>query len=176
MTTLTVTAMESPIGELKIVSSHDGLCGVAFEDYWDSTIRFLERRFGGPVRLEEGDPHSAKLRFEAYFAGDVTALDALPIDSGGTEFQRLVWEALRKIPAGSTVTYGDIAREIGRDTAVRAVGAANGQNPVPVVVPCHRVIGRDGTLTGYGGGLERKQWLLQHEVLRVKGYRHATSG
>jgi methylated-DNA-[protein]-cysteine S-methyltransferase len=171
MTTLMCTTIESPIGELKILSSPDGLCGVAFEDYWESTLRFLERRFNGPIQIVEGDPHSARSRFEAYFAGEVTALDNLPIDSGGTEFQRQVWEALRTIPAGSTVTYGYIAKEIGRDAAVRAVGAANGQNPVPVVVPCHRVIGSNGTLTGYGGGLERKQWLLQHEVLRVKGYR-----
>jgi O-6-methylguanine DNA methyltransferase len=171
MTTLMYTTTESPIGELRIVSSREGLCAVAFADHWEPTLRQIERRFDDSIQFEDGDPYSAKSKLAAYFAGDLKALDDLPIDSGGTDFQRQVWQALRRIPAGSTVSYGSIAREIGRDSAVRAVGAANGQNPVAVVVPCHRVIGSNGTLTGYGGGLERKQWLLQHEVLRVKGFR-----
>lgn len=100
---------------------------------------------------------------KAYFAGDLAALDRLEVAPEGTAFQQQVWAALRKIPVGATTSYAQIARAIGRPTAVRAVGAANGRNPIALVVPCHRVIASDGTLCGYAGGLWRKQWLLQHE-------------
>jgi methylated-DNA-[protein]-cysteine S-methyltransferase len=99
----------------------------------------------------------------AYFAGDLAAIDGLPVETRGTPFQRAVWSGLRAIPCGTTVSYSELARRIGRPAAVRAVGLANGANPVGVVVPCHRVIGKGGTLVGYGGGLERKRWLLAHE-------------
>jgi len=99
----------------------------------------------------------------AYFAGDLAVIDRLPVRTGGTGFQRAVWQALRGIPCGTMVTYTELARRIGRPTAVRAVGHANGANPVGIVVPCHRVIGSGGSLTGYGGGIERKSWLLTHE-------------
>jgi methylated-DNA-[protein]-cysteine S-methyltransferase len=102
----------------------------------------------------------------AYFGGDPAAVDALPVGVFGTEFQRRVWQALRAIPAGRTLSYGALARRIGQPAAVRAVGLANAANPVGIVVPCHRVIGADGTLTGYGGGLDRKGWLLAHEGAR----------
>ena len=102
-------------------------------------------------------------RLEKYFAGDLDALAGIIVDTGGTPFQQRVWSELRKIPVGRTASYGDIARAIGAPTAVRAVGAANGANPVGIVVPCHRVIGTNGNLTGYGGGIERKRWLLRHE-------------
>jgi len=98
-----------------------------------------------------------------YFAGETDALDVIDVEMNGTSFQRRVWAALRDVKAGTTVSYGEIARRIGAPSAVRAVGAANGANPVAIVVPCHRVIGGNGSLTGYGGGLERKQWLLRHE-------------
>jgi methylated-DNA-[protein]-cysteine S-methyltransferase len=98
-----------------------------------------------------------------FFAGDLQAFAAVPLRLHGTDFQRRTWEALRRIPVGSTWTYRRLAQELGRPSATRAVGAANGQNPIPVVVPCHRVIGSDGSLTGFGGGLERKRWLLSHE-------------
>jgi methylated-DNA-[protein]-cysteine S-methyltransferase len=100
----------------------------------------------------------------AYFDGDVRALDALPVKTQGTAFQSEVWAALRAIPVGQTRSYGQLAAAIGRPSAVRAVGLANGSNPVGVIVPCHRVIGANGTLTGYAGGLERKRWLLAHEA------------
>jgi len=100
---------------------------------------------------------------EAYFAGELAAIEPLRVEPGGTEFQRSVWAALRAIPAGATASYARIAQNIGRQKAVRAVGMANHVNPVCIVVPCHRVIGADGALTGYGGGLERKAWLLRHE-------------
>jgi methylated-DNA-[protein]-cysteine S-methyltransferase len=99
----------------------------------------------------------------SYFAGELTAIDTLPVQTAGTPFQREVWYALRRIPCGTTVSYGKLAEQIGRPSAVRAVGLANGSNPIGVVVPCHRVIGANGSLTGYGGGMERKRWLLQHE-------------
>ena len=98
------------------------------------------------------------------FAGELSAIDDLPVESGGTEFQRAAWKALRRIPAGETRSYGAQAAAIGRPAAVRAVGLANGANPIGVIVPCHRVVGANGTLTGYAGGLERKRWLLAHEA------------
>jgi methylated-DNA-[protein]-cysteine S-methyltransferase len=100
---------------------------------------------------------------DAYFSGDIAAIDTVPVQTGGTLFQREVWRALRPIRGGETVSYTQLAQRIGRPTAVRAVGLANGANPVGIVVPCHRVIAADGSLTGYGGGVERKRWLLEHE-------------
>ena len=109
-------------------------------------------------------PEAVRDALAAWFAGDLGALDGLPVKTGGTPFQRAVWKALRDIPAGETRTYGQLATAIGAPRAVRAVGLANGANPVGVIVPCHRVIGANGTLTGYAGGLERKRWLLAHEA------------
>ena len=109
------------------------------------------------------NPHGLTEAILKYFAGDLGAIDALPVETGGTPFQREVWRALREIPCGSTTSYGNLAEHIGRPAAVRAVGLANGANPIAVVVPCHRVIGSNGSLTGYGGGIERKRWLLDHE-------------
>ena len=104
---------------------------------------------------------------ESYFAGDIAAIDRIPVDLGGTPFQQEVWTRLRRIPAGSTTSYGELARALGSPGAMRAVGMANGRNPVPIVVPCHRVIASDGTLGGYGGGLPIKRWLLAHEGARA---------
>ncbi len=105
----------------------------------------------------------ARLALEAYFEGELAAIDAIRTQTAGTDFQRKVWAALRAIPVGTTVSYGQLAARIERPAAVRAVGAANGANPIPIIVPCHRVIGADASLTGFGGGLERKRWLLAHE-------------
>jgi methylated-DNA-[protein]-cysteine S-methyltransferase len=109
------------------------------------------------------DPAGAASALDRYFGGDLRALDALAVDTGGTPFQQRVWIALRAIPVGTAVSYSALARTIGMPRAVRAVAAANGANPVAIVIPCHRVIGADGSLTGYGGGLARKRWLLAHE-------------
>ena len=100
---------------------------------------------------------------EAYFAGNLAAIDEIRVETGGTPFQREVWAALRTIPAGTTLSYSALAVQIGRPKAVRAVGLANGANPISIVVPCHRVIGANNSLTGYGGGMQRKRWLLAHE-------------
>jgi methylated-DNA-[protein]-cysteine S-methyltransferase len=111
------------------------------------------------------NPGGVTAQLKRYFAGDLSVIETIPVKTGGTPFQQDVWRALRDIPCGETMSYGELARQIGRPAAVRAVGAANGANPVSVVVPCHRVIGSNGSLTGYGGGIERKQWLLHHERL-----------
>ncbi|MCK6451855.1 MAG: methylated-DNA--[protein]-cysteine S-methyltransferase [Alphaproteobacteria bacterium] len=166
MMELLVDRMKTPIGELVIVADGAGnLRGVGWTDKDDVLQRDLRRNCGTasytlrPAR----DPGGLTTAMRGYFAGDVRAIDRLPVALGGTDFQRKVWQALRKIPCGETWSYGELARRIGRATAVRAVGHANGDNPVSIVVPCHRVIGSDGTLTGYGGGIERKRWLLDHE-------------
>jgi methylated-DNA-[protein]-cysteine S-methyltransferase len=108
-------------------------------------------------------PAAIRKALAGYFAGDLTAIDAVPVATSGTSFQREVWAALREIQPGTTLSYGALARELGRPKSVRAVGLANGANPVAIVVPCHRVIGADASLTGYGGGIDRKRWLLTHE-------------
>lgn len=153
----------TPVGTLVLVDRGRALVGLVFEDHWKRFRRELERRFG-QITFEEnpkgGAPGAALRR---YFAGDFGALDAIDVDTGGTPFQQSVWRALRRIPAGSTWSYARLASEIGRPSATRAVAAANGANPVSIVIPCHRVIGSDGSLTGYGGGLPRKRWLLVHE-------------
>ena len=123
------------------------------------------RRYYGDALLEEGTaPPSLKHALNAYFDGDIEALKQIETGVGGTPFQRAVWSALRAIPAGTTLSYGQLAAKLGRKSASRAVGAANGANPIPIVVPCHRVIGADGSLTGFASGLPRKRWLLDHEA------------
>lgn len=138
----------------------------AFEwmDCEDRVSGWLTRRYAGvPVATGRGP---MRARFDAYFAGDVSAFDGLAWAAPGTAFQQQVWTALCGIGPGQTLSYGGLAERIARPTAVRAVGLANGANPIAVVVPCHRVIGSNGTLTGYGGGLHRKLWLLEHEGMR----------
>jgi methylated-DNA-[protein]-cysteine S-methyltransferase len=126
-------------------------------------MTLLQRRYG-PVHLTQiTDPYGFSSRIHAYFTGDYCSLDEIPVNTGGTNFQQRVWSALRTIPAGTTTTYGKLAARLGKPTAYRAVGAANALNPVGIVLPCHRVIGSDASLTGYAGGIERKHWLLQHE-------------
>jgi methylated-DNA-[protein]-cysteine S-methyltransferase len=155
----------TPIGDMLLVADEAGALRVLdWHDYEPRMRLLLRRHYGAEPELVAGRlPRPIRDALEAYYAGDLAALDRIPVASGGTAFQRDVWTALRAIPAGTTVTYGTLARRIGREAAVRAVGAANGANPIGVVVPCHRVIGADGTLTGYGGGIERKRWLLRHE-------------
>ena len=126
-------------------------------------MRLLQRRYG-PVHLVEAtDPHGFSSQLRAYLAGDYHCLDTIPVSTGGTAFQQEVWNALRAIPPGTTTTYGELAAKLGRPTAYRAVGGTNALNPIAIVLPCHRVVGADAALTGYAGGLERKQWLLRHE-------------
>jgi methylated-DNA-[protein]-cysteine S-methyltransferase len=153
----------SPIGPLLVVVGERGVCLLDLDGDRDRARRQLERRFGDVVLVKRGDPAGVVSRLRAYVKGDLQALDDIPVDLDGTAFQQRVWRALRRVPPGKTASYGEIARRIGAPAAVRAVGAANGANPVPLIVPCHRVIGSSGRLTGYGGGLDRKEWLLRHE-------------
>ena len=158
--------IDTPLGELFVVADQDGnLCSTAWTDYESNLRPSLEVHYGknGFTIQSARDPGGLTEAIVRYFAGDLAAIDALPVRTVGTPFQREVWRALRGIPCGTTISYAKLARQIGRPNAVRAVGLANGSNPVGIVVPCHRVIGSDGSLTGYGGGLERKRWLLRHE-------------
>lgn len=154
----------SPLGALLLVTSGDGvLRALDFEAYETRMVRLLAQHYGACVL--NAQPASAPLSraLEAYFAGQLSALDALPIATGGTPFQRSVWGVLRTIPSGTTLSYRELAARVGQPGAARAVGLANGKNPIAIVVPCHRVIGADGSLAGYAGGVERKRWLLAHE-------------
>lgn len=155
--------METPLGTILIFASNGSLCGLGFADRCDGLKRDLNRRFGGQPIEDEVDPAGAVTRLTSYFAGELDALEGIPADPGGTAFQRDVWTSLRRVPAGRTVSYSELGRRSGHPGAIRAVGLANARNPVALVIPCHRVIGADGSLTGYGGGLERKAWLLRHE-------------
>ena len=162
--TFTLDRIASPVGEVLLVVDADGAVrALDFADYEARMLRLLQRHYG-PVELTPGRaPDSVRVALDGYFGGDARALDGLAVKTGGTDFQRTVWAALRAIPAGETRSYGQLAAAIGKPAAVRAVGLANGANPVGVIVPCHRVVGANGTLTGYAGGLERKRWLLAHE-------------
>ena len=158
--------LDTPIGKMTIVADHQGnLRAVDWTDHESRTRHFLRLHYGeDAIKLDAArDPNGLTSAIGKYFAGELTSIDALPVQTAGTPFQREVWRALREIPCGTTISYAQLAERIGRPTAVRAVGLANGANPVGVVVPCHRVIGANGSLTGYGGGLERKRWLLEHE-------------
>jgi len=147
---------ESPLGRLRLAGEHGFLTGVYFEDHV----------YGPPIPRDARDLpevfHHVMGQLTEYFAGSRQIFD-LPMRPVGTDFQRRVWNALSEIPFGATESYGDLASRLGDRKASRAVGLANGKNPISIIVPCHRVIGSDGSLTGYGGGLDRKLWLLRHE-------------
>ena len=168
----TFARFTSPVGELVLTASDTGLTGIYFP-----TSRH------GPPPVERADwveddgrgPASAILararrQLEEYFAGTRMTFD-VPLEPTGTPFEQRVWEALRAIPYGTTASYGVLARQLGDPHATRAVGAANGRNPIPIIVPCHRVVGARGELTGFGGGIDRKRWLLEHEgaLMRLGG-------
>lgn len=156
------TTLPSPVGTLTLVASDAGLVAVLWENDAPTRVRIGEA-------VENGDHPilaAAATQLGDYFAGTRTAFD-LTLDARGTDFQRAVWRELSAIPHGETRTYADLARALGQPTATRAVGAANGRNPLSVVVPCHRVVGSNGTLTGFAGGIEAKRWLLAHEGARL---------
>lgn len=155
MTTL-YCHIPSPIGELLLTSDGSSL----------TRIYMQKQKYGSEVKAEwqkdEASFKEAKRQLDAYFGGELKQFD-LPLAPAGTEFQQSVWRALMDIPYGETLSYGELARRLGSDKRTRAVGMANGRNPISIIIPCHRVIGADGSLTGYGGGIERKRWLLAHE-------------
>jgi len=157
--------VKTPIGELLIVADAKGaLCALEFHDKPERWRKDFARRFANAQFVEKKNPSGLSTTLKRYFAGDIAALDAIETAAHGTDFQRACWKNLRKIPAGTTTSYGALAKKMGKPAAMRAVGLANGANPIAIVVPCHRVVGSDGSLTGYGGGLERKRWLLNHEA------------
>lgn len=159
---LEVAALDSPVGRLAIAAHDRRVCAVWFGSQGQARA-LLTRWFPAEKMVVARDPGGAATALTAYFSGDLTALDNVAVELHGTPFQQRVWRQLRAVRAGTTATYAQIARAVGAPAAVRAVGAANGANPVALIVPCHRIIGSDGSLTGYGGGLDRKRWLLSHE-------------
>jgi methylated-DNA-[protein]-cysteine S-methyltransferase len=174
---LFIDQLESPLGTMLVV--HDAarcLRVLDFQDYEARMHRLLRLHYGQvdvDFELEAGSaPQSTRSALQRYFRGDLAAIEDIPTATGGTRFQRNVWAALCRIPVGTTVSYGALARQLGCPKAVRAVGLANGANPIGIVVPCHRVIGADASLTGYGGGIERKRWLLSHEGIHFRSDRH----
>lgn len=160
---LALTTMSSPVGELTLAARGNRLCLLHFGRDEPDVRRTLQRWYGDATVERDPDPAGSVTALARYFAGDLQALDTVDVELNGTTFQRRVWEALRRVRVGTTCSYAALARSIDAGSAVRAVGTANGANPVALVVPCHRVIGTNGSLTGYGGGLDRKRWLLQHE-------------
>lgn len=157
-----IQTVESPIGPLTAAERAGRVCLLHFgHDDRDIDLLF-DRWYPGEPRARQPLPGVCAL-LARYFDGELGVLDTIAVELNGTPFQKKAWHALRRIPAGSTISYAQLAKRIGEPGAVRAVGSANGANPVAVIVPCHRVIGSNGTLTGYGGGLDRKQWLLAHE-------------
>jgi methylated-DNA-[protein]-cysteine S-methyltransferase len=171
---LLLSRVASPIGAILLVTDGEALRALEFLDQEPRLHRSLRLQYGSYGLTATPDAGDPGRYIKAYFEGDMAALDRIPVRTGGTEFQRLVWTALPLIPPGTTITYGELAARIGKPRAIRAAGSANGANPVSIVVPCHRVVGADASLTGYGGGVERKDWLLAHERRHAVRMRRAT--
>jgi methylated-DNA-[protein]-cysteine S-methyltransferase len=161
-----IDRLATPIGELIVIADGDGaLRTIDWTDH-EARMKLLLDRYYGKDRYTltpRRDPGGLTSAMRRYFKGEICVLKDLSVATSGTAFQTSVWKALRRIKDGTTISYAELAQRIGKPKAVRAAGLANGQNPISIVVPCHRVIGSDGSLTGYGGGLHRKQWLLAHE-------------
>ena len=172
--TFVLDRLRTPIGIALLVTDAEGtLRALDWEDYESRLRQLLRLHYSTPVLENARAPDDIRVALSGYFAGDLACLDAIKWRVAGTPFQHKVWTALRTIPPGTTMSYGALTAHLDMPKAVRAVGTANGSNPISVVVPCHRVIGSDGSLTGYGGGIERKRWLLEHEskhaVFRLHG-------
>jgi methylated-DNA-[protein]-cysteine S-methyltransferase len=163
MTQLKIDRLNSPLGQIAIVTAENNLCALDFADYEARMMALLARRYDSIELVPASNPSGITERLQAYLNGELISLQEIPVSMGGTTFQQQIWAKLREIPIGETWTYGRLATEIGKPTASRAVGMANSLNPIAIVIPCHRVIGAKGKLTGYAGGIDRKRWLLQHE-------------
>ncbi|MGK3986399.1 methylated-DNA--[protein]-cysteine S-methyltransferase [Sorangium sp. So ce136] len=161
---LLLDEVETPVGPLLLVAGGGAIHALEFADRAPRLHRSLEARYGAVALRGAADPSGFSSRLRAYLRGDRGALSGIPVEPGGTPFQRRVWAEVQRISPGATRTYGEVAASLGQPSASRAVGLANGRNPVCLVIPCHRVIGASGDLTGYAGGLERKRWLLSHEA------------
>jgi methylated-DNA-[protein]-cysteine S-methyltransferase len=164
---LLIDRLESPMGQMVLITNGDRLCTLDFADCEQRTLSLLNKRYQSFELVEYIDPHGFSSQVQAYLAGDFASVRDIKFDLGGTDFQQLVWQALRQIPVGKTITYGELAVKVGKPTAARAVGMANSLNPIAIVIPCHRVLGARSHLTGYAGGLARKQWLLAHEGISL---------
>ncbi len=166
MTPLSLDRIPSPIGEILVVTEGNHLCALDFVDYEARMMALLQKRYG-PMDLMDFkvtvNPLGLRDRLADYFDGKLHCFDQMATNPGGTPFQQQVWRQLQTIEPGTTWTYGDLAKSLGNPNGSRAVGAANGLNPIAIVIPCHRVIGSNAKLTGYAGGLDRKAWLLRHE-------------
>lgn len=174
---LRLERLNTPLAPLLLVTDDDGVVrALEFADLESRMSRLLREHYGTYSLRDGGAPASLTRALDAYFNGELDAIDEVPTATGGTAFQREVWKALRAIPAGSTISYGQLAANLGRAGSARAVGAANGANPIPIIVPCHRVIGANGTLTGFASGLPRKRWLLDHESRFANTALFATCG
>jgi methylated-DNA-[protein]-cysteine S-methyltransferase len=171
---LLIDEFQSPLGRIAIAARDGRLCALEFGRA--RLARQLAARYPDLPRRHTRNPFGVSAKLRAYLAGDLAAVDRIPVETGGTPFQQRVWRALRRIPAGRTMSYGALARALGVGAAARAVGAANGRNPISLVVPCHRLIGGDAALTGYGGGLWRKRWLLCHEGAQLRATRTRSAG
>ncbi|MEA5466954.1 methylated-DNA--[protein]-cysteine S-methyltransferase [Leptothoe sp. PORK10 BA2] len=172
---LRLTKVASPMGDMLLVTDDQALISLDYQGYEPRLRGLLAKRYGN-FELTEVPSDSQGLtalendlicRLRAYLNGDLTAIDPIPVNPGGTQFQNQVWQALRTIPPGTVRSYGNLAHQLGNPGAVRAVGATNSLNPISIVLPCHRVIGANGSLTGYAGGLDRKRWLLEHEGVEL---------
>ncbi len=172
---LFIDKLPSPLGTLLLVTDGETLCALDYADCEPRMLSFLHARYG-QVRLKKGTTNvytfSAALR--AYLSGDLASINDLPVNTSGTPFQQQVWSTLRMIPPGTVMTYGELAKRVGRPAAYRAVGMTNALNSVAIVVPCHRLVGANGALTGYAGGLQRKRWLLEHEGVKLNGEKSKT--
>jgi O-6-methylguanine DNA methyltransferase len=164
----------SPVGEILLVhDEHGQLRALDFADYEARMLRLLRLHYGTIELIGETAPTRTVRSLDAYFSGALDATSHISTATGGTEFQKSVWALLPSIPSGTTSTYGDLAKMLKKPGAMRAVGLANGANPIAIVVPCHRVIGASGALTGFGGGLHRKRWLLEHEGVLLRSADHS---
>ncbi len=155
--------IQTPIGDMTLLAADGVMLLLEFVNAEGRVEREISARFSEAEIVPSANPFGFSDRIANYFAGDLHTIDTIPTDGGGTEFQRRVWAGLRQIPCGVTISYGELATRLGDKNAMRAVGLANGRNPISIVVPCHRVIGANGSMTGYGGGMARKEWLLRHE-------------
>jgi methylated-DNA-[protein]-cysteine S-methyltransferase len=160
---LCLSEHRSPVGDFTVVSRGDALCVAQFTDHAAGLLRALPERYPDLPVVPGVAPAVVAEAFAAYWGGALDALDRLAVEPGGTPFQAQIWAQLRAIPVGQTISYAELSRRVGRPNASRAAGSANGANPISVVIPCHRVIRGDGDLSGYGGGVPRKRWLLEHE-------------
>ncbi len=163
MTKIKSAVYPSPIGDIQILVEGERLIFLDFADNTDRIEKLMHKRYGIFEMMDSENPAMMSDRLERYFNGDWSAFDGLDVDTGGTDFQQSVWKGLRAIPTGQSISYDQLARDIGNPNAIRAAASANANNPVSIVIPCHRVIGKNGAMRGYAGGIERKVWLLRHE-------------